>query len=58
MAICSGCGVDVEIDGFDVDIGDQLSCSECGANLVVTELSPVTLELADEETSGGFGEST
>jgi len=58
MAICSECGVDVEIDGFDVDIGDQLSCSECGVNLVVTELSPIALELADEETSGGFDGST
>ena len=51
MAICSECAADIEVDEFDVDRGDQVSCSECGANLVVTGLSPVKLELADEESA-------
>ena len=52
MATCSDCEVDVDVDEFDVDVGDQLSCSECGANLVVSRLSPLRLELADEESAG------
>ena len=52
MAICSECEADVDADEFDVDRGDQLSCSECGANLVVSGLSPLRLELADEESAG------
>ena len=51
MATCSECAADIDIDEFDVDRGDQLSCSECGANLVVSGLSPVALELADEESA-------
>jgi hypothetical protein len=43
MATCSEC---------EVDVGDRLSCSECGANLVVSGLSPLQLELADEESAG------
>mgnify|MGYP003920650459 FL=1 len=56
MAICSECGADIDVDEFDVDRGDQLSCSECGANLVVFGLSPLTLELADEEAAGDLDE--
>lgn len=51
MATCSECGADVDVDEFDVDRGDQLSCLECGANLVVFGLSPITLELSDEESA-------
>ncbi len=56
MAICSECGGDFDVDEFDVDRGDQLSCPECGANLVVFGLSPITLELADEESAGDLDE--
>ena len=52
MAICSDCGAAIDVDEFDVDRGDQLSCSECGANLAVSGLSPITLELADEGSAG------
>jgi alpha-aminoadipate carrier protein LysW len=48
MAICSACESDFDVDEFDVDRGDQLSCPECGANLVVSALSPLELERADE----------
>ena len=48
MATCSDCGTAIDVDEFDVDSGDTLSCSECGANLVVSGLSPITLHLADE----------
>ena len=56
MAICSECGADIDVDEFDVDRGDQLSCSECGANLAVFGVSPITLELADEESAGNLDE--
>ncbi len=56
MAICSECGADIDVDEFDVDRGDQLSCSDCGANLVVFGVSPITLELADEESAGDLDE--
>ena len=52
MATCSACESDFDVDEFDVDRGDQLSCPECGANLVVSALSPLELERADESGSG------
>ena len=52
MAICSECEADFDVDEFDVDRGDRLSCPECGSNLVVTGLSPIALELADDESDG------
>ena len=50
MAICPGCEAEIEVDEFDVDKGDQLTCPECGEALEVTNLSPVELDLlADED---------
>jgi hypothetical protein len=29
MATCPECDAEIEVDEFDVDKGDQLSCPEC-----------------------------
>lgn len=39
----------MDVDEFDVDRGDRLSCPECGANLEVVGVSPVELELSSDE---------
>ena len=52
MAICSACESDFDVDEFDVDRGDQLSCPECGANLVVSALSPLELASWSRRTAG------
>lgn len=49
MAICPGCEAEIEVDEFDVDKGDQLTCPECGEDLEVTNLSPIELELVTED---------
>ena len=36
MATCPECDAEIEVDEFDVDKGDQLSCPDCGSNLEVT----------------------
>jgi lysine biosynthesis protein LysW len=48
-AMCPECDSDIDIDEADVDIGDELSCSECGALLRVAGDSPLELEIADDE---------
>ena len=48
-ATCPECDSDIDIDDTDVDIGDELSCSECGALLRVAVDSPIEFELADED---------
>jgi alpha-aminoadipate carrier protein LysW len=49
MATCPECDAEVEVDEFDVDKGDLISCPDCGSNLEVTSIAPVELESVDEE---------
>jgi len=51
MAVCPECEADVEIDEYDVDKGEIISCPECGVELEVVGLAPLQLEMAaqDEE---------
>jgi len=49
MAICPECDAEVELDEYDVDKGDLVSCAECGSNLQVSSLSPLELDVASDE---------
>jgi len=49
MATYPECAAEIEVDEFDVDKGDLISCPECGSNLEVTSTSPVELEAADDD---------
>ncbi len=48
-AICPECDSAIDLDETDVDIGDELTCSECGSLLRVAHDSPVELEVADDD---------
>ena len=48
MAYCPACNDGIDVDEFDVDRGDELSCPACGSNLVVAGLAPVALDLAPD----------
>jgi alpha-aminoadipate/glutamate carrier protein LysW len=51
MAVnCPECDSTIDVDEMDVEVGDELSCSECGALLRVFSDSPLELELADGDT--------
>ena len=52
MTTCVECDAGIDVDEFDVDRGDQLSCPECGTNLVVVSLSPVELDLVSDDDDG------
>ena len=49
MATCPACDAEVEVDELDADVGDELSCPECGQNLVVNGTDPIELDFADDE---------
>ena len=49
MAICPECDAEIEVDEYDVDKGDLLSCPECGSNLEVTGLTPIELDVASDD---------
>ena len=48
-AICPECDSPIDVDEYDVDIGDELTCSECGSLLRVANDSPLEFDIADEE---------
>ena len=48
-ANCPECDSEIDLDEMDVDIDDELSCSECGALIRVVNDSPIELELADDD---------
>jgi alpha-aminoadipate/glutamate carrier protein LysW len=49
MATCPECDADIDVDEFDVDKGDLISCAECGSNLEVASIAPLELESVDED---------
>jgi len=50
---CPECAADVELPA-DVVEGEIVQCAECGVELEVIELNPLTLDLApDEEEDWG-----
>ena len=48
-AICPECDSPIDVDEYDVDIGDELTCSECGTLLRVSSDSPLEFEPADDD---------
>ena len=48
MAACPACDFEIDVDEFDVEKGDELSCPECGANLEVAGVLPVELTLVSD----------
>lgn len=53
MSTCPECGFAIDVDEFDVDRHDELSCPECGLNLVVTTVSPIRLARAVDGGDAG-----
>jgi alpha-aminoadipate carrier protein LysW len=49
MTVCPACEADVELDEYDVDKGEIISCPECGIELEVVGLAPVELDVAPQE---------
>ena len=49
MATCPECDAEVDIDEFEAEKGDVISCSECGSNLEITSLAPIELELISDD---------
>jgi hypothetical protein len=48
-AYCPECDAEIDIDSADAEIGDELSCSECGSLLRVANDAPIELEFADDD---------
>jgi alpha-aminoadipate carrier protein LysW len=49
MARCPECESDLELDGYDLDLGETINCPECSIELKVTSIDPLSVGLAEEE---------
>jgi alpha-aminoadipate carrier protein LysW len=49
MATCPECDAELDIDEFEVQKGDVISCPDCGSNLEVTGLSPLEIEVVSDD---------
>jgi alpha-aminoadipate carrier protein LysW len=48
MAHCPECESDLELDGYDLDVGETMNCPECSIELKVVSNDPISVVLADE----------
>ena len=49
MATCPECDAEVEVDQDDVDLGDEVTCNECGQTLVISNTDPLELDFAADD---------
>jgi len=49
MATCPECDAEVDVDEVDADVGDEVSCPDCGQNLIVSGTDPIELDFATDE---------
>ena len=49
MAKCPECDSDLELEGYDLDVGETINCPECSIELRVTGVEPVSLALVPDD---------
>jgi alpha-aminoadipate/glutamate carrier protein LysW len=50
MATCPSCEAsDLEVDEYELEEGEIITCPDCGASLEVTGLSPVELDVVSDD---------
>jgi hypothetical protein len=41
--------MDLELDGYDLDVGETITCPECSTELRVTSVDPIAVAPAETE---------
>ena len=49
MANCPECESDLELDGYDLDVGETMNCPECSVELKVVSNDPINVMPVGEE---------
>jgi alpha-aminoadipate carrier protein LysW len=49
MSRCPECEMDLELDGYDLDVGETINCPECSTELRITNVDPVAVALVEGE---------
>jgi lysine biosynthesis protein LysW len=48
MTKCPECESDLDLDGYDLDVGEMINCPECSVELKVTATDPLAVALPPE----------
>jgi len=49
MARCPECESDLELDGYELDVGESINCPECSIELKIVSADPIAVALPEEE---------
>jgi lysine biosynthesis protein LysW len=49
MTRCPECESDLEMDGYDLEVGETTPCPECSVQLKVVSVEPVSVKLLDDD---------
>jgi alpha-aminoadipate/glutamate carrier protein LysW len=49
MNRCPECEADLDLDGYELDVGEAIHCPECSAELQVVSTDPLEIKLAGED---------
>jgi lysine biosynthesis protein LysW len=49
MTRCPQCESDLELDGYDLDLGETINCPECSVELRVSATEPVAVSAVKED---------
>lgn len=52
MIDCPLCKAPLNVEEDELDEGEVVACDECGATLVIANLDPIEIEVAEEEDLG------
>jgi lysine biosynthesis protein LysW len=48
MTRCPECESDLDLDGYEIEVGENINCPECSVELKVVAADPVVVALADQ----------
>jgi lysine biosynthesis protein LysW len=49
MTRCPECESDLELDGYDLDLGETVNCPECSVELRITSTEPIAVSVVKED---------
>ena len=49
MSRCPECETDLELEGYDLDVGETINCPECSTELRITNVDPIAVALVETE---------
>jgi uncharacterized paraquat-inducible protein A len=49
MTRCPECESDLELDGYELDVGENINCPECSTELKITSAEPINVRVLRED---------